>query len=126
MPYVLWGMSIGCFSVAAAGLPPPDMFWLAVAGWAVGSATWVMGHAPFTAMLQSTVPNQLQGRVLSLLSTLMGLGAPVGLAIATPLGELIGVRWLFVVLGLVGGSVMLVGFLSPSIRGMDDRSRRGG
>lgn len=121
IPFVLWGMAIGCFSVAAAGLPSRDMFWLAVVSWALGSATWVMGNAPFTAILQSSVPNQLQGRVISLLTTLMGLGAPVGLALATPLGELIGVRWLFVVLGTLGGLVMLLGFLSPAIRRMDDR-----
>jgi DHA3 family macrolide efflux protein-like MFS transporter len=125
MPFVLWGMAIGCFSVAAAGLPPRDMFWLAVTGWALGSMTWVMGHTPFTVMLQSTVPNHLQGRVLSLLTTLMGLGAPVGLALATPLGEVIGVRWLFVVLGMLGGCVMLLGFLSPAIRRMDDQSASG-
>jgi MFS transporter, DHA3 family, macrolide efflux protein len=123
MPYVLWGMAIGCFSVAGAGLPSSDMFWLAVASWSIGSATWVMGNAPFTAILQSSVPNHLQGRVMSLLTTLMGLGAPVGLAVATPLGEMIGVRWLFVVLGLVGGIVMMLGFLSPAIRGLDDRDR---
>ncbi len=122
LPFILWGMAIGCFSVAAAGLPPRDMFWLAVTGWALGSATWVMGHAPFTAILQGMVPNHLQGRVLSLLTTLMGFGAPVGLALATALGEVIGVRWLFVVLGTLGGMVMLLGFLSPAIRRMDDRS----
>ncbi len=126
MPFVLWGMALGCFSVAGAGLPPPDMFWLAVASWALGSATWVMGNAPFTAILQSSVPNQLQGRVMSLLTTLMGLGAPVGLAVATPLGEMIGVRWLFVVLGTVGGIVMLLGLLSPVVRAMDTRGVRTG
>jgi DHA3 family macrolide efflux protein-like MFS transporter len=50
---------------------------------------------------------------------IMGLAAPVGLAIATPLGELIGVRWLFVVVGALGGLVVLLGFLSPVLRAMD-------
>jgi DHA3 family macrolide efflux protein-like MFS transporter len=50
----------------------------------------------------------------------MGLAAPVGLVIATPLGELIGVRALFVLVGLLGTAVMLLGFLSPHVRTMDD------
>jgi DHA3 family macrolide efflux protein-like MFS transporter len=72
--------------------------------------------------LQSRVPNQLQGRVLSLLSTIMGLAAPVGLVIATPLGEFIGVRWLFVLVGLLGTAVTLLGFLSRHVRALDDES----
>lgn len=122
IPFVLWGMALGCFSVAGAGLPSRDMYWLAVVSWSLGSATWIMGNAPFTAILQSTVPNHLQGRVLSLLTTMMGLGAPFGLVLATPLGEVIGVRWLFVVLGTLGGLVMLLGFLSPAVLRMDDRA----
>ncbi len=98
------------------------MFWLAVLFWVVSSITYVLGNAPFTAILQTRVPNHLQGRVLSLLTTLMGLAAPVGLAIATPLGEAIGTRWLFVLLGTVGGLVMLLGFLSPAIRRVDDQT----
>lgn len=67
-------------------------------------------------IIQTTVPNQLQGRVLSLLTTVMALAAPVGLAIATPLGELIGIRWLFVLAGMLGGLVSLLGLFSPVLR----------
>lgn len=72
------------------------------------------------ALLQASVPNRLQGRVLSLLSTLVGLAAPVGLALATPLGEVIGARWLFMALGATGGLIMLLGFASSAIRHMED------
>src|SRR5690606_10963255 len=40
------------------------------------------------------------------------------LAIATPLGELIGVRWLFVGMGLLSGAICLLGLLSPKIRSL--------
>jgi DHA3 family macrolide efflux protein-like MFS transporter len=120
--FVLWGIAISCFTVAITGLPGADMFWVAVVMWTVSSVAYVMGTAPFTAIVQTTVPNHLQGRVLSLLSTLMGLGAPAGLLLAGPLGQLIGVRWLFFVLGFGGGAITLLGFLSASIRQMDDRT----
>ncbi|MGV6476085.1 MFS transporter [Azotobacter vinelandii] len=122
IPWVLWGFALSCFALALTALPSGGMFWLAVLFWVVSSITYALGNAPFTAILQTRVPNHLQGRVLSLLTTLMGLAAPVGLAIATPLGEAIGTRWLFVLLGTVGGLVMLLGFLSPAIRRVDDQT----
>lgn len=121
---VLWvvlGFGISSLTLAGLALAPSDMFWLGVFWWAVSSITFIMGNAPLMTLIQTTVPNQLQGRVLSLLSTVIGLSAPVGLAIATPLGEVIGVRWLFVGMGLLSGAVCLLGLLSPVIRGMDRR-----
>lgn len=121
VPWVLWGFALSCFTMSFAALAPSDLFWLGVVWWAVSSVTFILGNAPLTTILQTIVPNYLQGRVLSLLSTMVGLAAPVGLAFATPLGEAIGVRWLFVVLGIGGGLVTLTGFLSPVLRSLDDR-----
>lgn len=120
----LWfiiGFALSCFTLAFAAWVPGDMLWLAVVFWAASSITYIMGNAPLMALIQTRVPNQLQGRVLSLLTTLVALSAPVGLAVATPLGELIGVRWLFVSMGMAGGLVCLVGLASPMIRGLDKR-----
>lgn len=119
---VLWvvlGFGISSLTLAGLALAPADQFWLGVFWWAVSAITFIMGNAPLMTLIQTTVPNKLQGRVLSLLSTVIALSAPVGLAIATPLGELIGVRWLFVGMGLLSGVVCLLGLLSPVIRGMD-------
>ena len=112
---------MSCFALALAALPSCGMFWLGVVGWVVSSMTYAMGNAPLMVILQTRVPKELQGRALSLLATLEGLAAPLGLAIATPIGEVLGVRWLFVLLGTVGGVVMLLGFLSPGIRRIDER-----
>jgi MFS transporter, DHA3 family, macrolide efflux protein len=76
------------------------------------------------ALLQSTVPNHVQGRVFSLLNTVMGLAAPVGLLLAGPLGEMIGTRWLFVLMGVLGGGVSLVGFLSPALLRLESSGTR--
>ena len=122
--WVLWGFAISCLSLALTALTPAQMFPVAVAMWAVSGVTYIAGNAPFTALLQSIVPNHLQGRVLSLLATIMGLASPIGLAIATPLGEWIGVRWLFVTLGLLGAVVSLLGFTSPILRRMNQHGQR--
>lgn len=120
--WVLCGFAISCLSLALTALAPAQMFPVAVTMWAISGVTYIAGNAPFTALLQSIVPNHLQGRVLSLLATIMGLASPIGLAVATPLGEWIGVRWLFVVLGLLGTAVSLLGFASPVLRRVNHAS----
>lgn len=122
MPWILCGFATSCFTSTLAGLAPGNLFWLALVWWVASGATFVIADAPLMALLQTTVPNHLQGRVLSLLGTVMGLAAPVGLAIATPLGELIGVRWLFVVMGVLGGCISLMGFFSPALMRLDNRT----
>lgn len=109
--WILWGFAVSCFTLAFTAIVPSNMFGLAVVFWVASGITFITGNAPFTALLQTTVPNKLQGRVLSLLSTMMGLAAPVGLLLATPLGEWLSIRWLFASLGLIGGIVSLSGFL---------------
>ncbi|MFN3429717.1 MAG: MFS transporter [Candidatus Sericytochromatia bacterium] len=123
MLWILLGFAASCLTLALTALAPSHMFWLAVVWWVLSGLTFIMGNAPFTTLLQMTIPNHIQGRAFSLLSTLMGLAAPIGLAIATPLGELIGVRWLFVVLGVLGTLVSLAGFLSPPLLRLGEPSR---
>lgn len=114
--WVLWGFAISCMTLAMTALVPSGYLPVAITMWAVSGVAYIAGNAPFTVLLQSIVPNHLQGRVLSLLATVMGLASPIGLALATPLGEWIGVRWLFVVLGLLGAIASLLGFTSPILR----------
>lgn len=115
MPWILLGLAASCLTLALTALAPRQMFWLAVVWWAVSGLTFIMANAPMTALLQSIIPNQLQGRALSLLNTVIGLAGPVGLAVAGPLGELLGVRSLFVAMGILGTLVSLAGFLSPTL-----------
>ncbi|KQM81884.1 hypothetical protein ASE67_16365 [Sphingomonas sp. Leaf23] len=121
--WILWGFTLSCATLAATALMPPGLFWLATMFWAVSGVTFIMGDAPFTTLIQTTVPNRLQGRVLALLGTLMGLAAPVGLLASAPLGDIIGVRWLFVLLGGAGTLVCLLAFASKALWSVDATER---
>ncbi len=119
MPWVLWGFAAACLTLAFTALAPSDMFILAVVWWTISGITFILGNAPLTALLQTTIPNQLQGRALALLGMVMGLAAPVGLALASPIGEAVGIRWLFVGMGVLGTLVSLAGLWSKALRRMD-------
>lgn len=122
VPWILGGFLGSCLFIALASSVPGDFFWLACVFWMIASVSNILANGSLMALMQSSVPNHLQGRVISLLTTLLGLAAPLGLIVATPLGERIGARWLFVILGCLGAIVVALGFMSSSIRGMDQTS----
>lgn len=115
---VFFGLS--CFAVVLTGLAPMHMILLAAFWWFISGLTFSMGNAPFTAILQITVPNQMQGRVLALLNTVVGLAAPVGLVLAGPLGEAITVRGVFIVGGVLSTLVCFAALLSRDLLRLEE------
>lgn len=123
MPWILGGLAVSSFAIALAALMPGGLFWAAVVWWGVSGVAFVVGNAPMMALLQSSIPNHQQGRAISLMSAVMGLAAPVGLAAAIPIGDLIGTRWLFVLIGVLAGGVALSGFRSAHLRELGSERR---
>jgi DHA3 family macrolide efflux protein-like MFS transporter len=117
---VSWSLS--CAAVALTALAPSTLFPLAVFWWAVSGFTYATGNAPFTAVLQTVVPNELQGRAFSLLNMVFGFAGPIGLIIAGPLGEALGVRAVFIVGGFSSAAICAAGLLSASLRQIEDVS----
>lgn len=116
----LMGYSLSCGAIALTGLAPQNMFWLAVAWWFISGATYSMGNAPMMALLQSVIPNDLQGRVFSLLNVLTGLAGPIGLAFTGPLAEWIGVQRAFVLCGVLSTLICLAAFLSRDLINLEE------
>ena len=116
--WILLGFAGSCLAVALTALAPGRLFGVAAAWWVISGVCFIFGNAPLTALLQTIVPNHLQGRVLSILNALMNLAAPIGLLVITPLGEILGVRSVFVLAGGLGAVVSMAGFLSQALRGL--------
>ncbi|MEN9933567.1 MAG: hypothetical protein RLZZ387_146 [Chloroflexota bacterium] len=117
---VLVSFAVSCAAVALTALTPGSMLVVAALWWALSGVTFSTGNAPMIALIQAQVPNHLQGRVLSLLSTVMGLAGPIGLALAGPLGELIGVRGVFIAGGLASAAICLLGLASRSLMRIEE------
>ena len=121
VPWVLGGMSLSCFLIAATAWLPPELFLVCGALWLIGASAFMLANASLMAVLQTVIAQDFQGRAISVLTTMNAVAAPVGLAIANPLGEFLGVSWLFFVFGLSGGFVMISGFLSGPVRRLDSQ-----
>jgi MFS transporter, DHA3 family, macrolide efflux protein len=112
--------AIACAAIALTALAP--VFWLAVVSWVFYGMGFSVGNAKLFAVLQTTVPNQLQGRILSLLTTIMGVVGPLGLLIAGPLGETIGVKGVFVWGGVLSAAVCVIWLFIPAIHKLEQHS----
>jgi len=66
------------------------------------------------------VPNELQGRTLALLNMVFGFAAPLGLAIAGPLGEAFGVRTVFILGGTLSAIINLLALGFKSLRDIEE------
>lgn len=87
-----------------AGLLPASAFWLFCALVFVMGTTGMMGNVPFTAYIQRSISKENHGKVLSLVHSAISLGVPLGMMIAGPVTEAIGInRW------LVGVGVLMLG-----------------
>ncbi len=117
---VLVSFAVSCGTVALTALAPGNLIWLATFWWFLSGVSFSTGNAPMMAIVQTSVPNEMQGRVLSLMNTIMGLAGPIGLAIAAPLGEGIGVRGLFILGGALSAVVCLFGLFSPALMRVEE------
>ncbi|PWC34597.1 hypothetical protein TSO352_23005 [Azospirillum sp. TSO35-2] len=121
MRWIIWGLAISCVLLGVLGLLPGTMFGTAIVIFVLSDISFVLGNVPLMARLQQIVPNHMQGRVLSIMNMLMGLAAPAGLALAMPIGDLVGVNWLFAAAGFLGAAITLLGLLSPALMRLDLR-----
>jgi DHA3 family macrolide efflux protein-like MFS transporter len=114
---VMISFAISCGTVALTALAPANWLWLAVFWWTVSGFTFSTGNAPMMAILQTIIPNELQGRAFSLLNVVFGLAGPLGLVIAGPLAEALGVRTLFILGGTLSALICVGAYLfSKSLR----------
>lgn len=117
---VLVSFAVSCGTVALTALAPGNMLPLAVFWWFLSGLTFSTGNAPMLALLQSVVPNELQGRTLALLNMVFGFAAPLGLAIAGPLGEAFGVRTVFILGGTLSAIINLLALGFKSLRDIEE------
>jgi DHA3 family macrolide efflux protein-like MFS transporter len=112
-------LGYGLFGIVR-GLAPANAFWLWISASFLRYLSNEMTFVPLGAILQSAVPPEMQGRVLTAQNSLFTAMAPLGLAILGPLGDLVGPRPLLVLSGAVVLLLLGLFVLTPSVRNLED------
>lgn len=91
------------------GLLPASGFWIFCIIVFLMGTTGMLGNIPLMAYIQQSVPQENLGKVISFVTSMMSLGIPIGLFVAGPVADIIGVnRWM----GIAGILMLCVGLLS--------------
>ncbi len=101
------------------GFLPPDWFFAFLVLNCLCGAFEAGFNGPLMTLVQRQVAGERLGRAMGLITAVSGIGAPVGIAIFGPLGDVIGVPALLV---LCGGICMVCGIwalIPASIRALD-------
>ena len=114
----LVGLGIGTLMI---GFTPASAFLLVVAAMFLVGFMQPITNGPLLAVLQAVVAPEMQGRVFTLVGSLAAAMSPLGLVIAGPLSDAVGVRAWFIAGGILTGCMGIAGFMMPAILHIEDR-----
>ena len=117
------GVGLG---VTLLGLTPATALALAVGAILVVGLMMPLANGPLHAVVQAAVIPEMQGRVFALMGSLSGAMSPLGLAIAGPVADAMGVRTWFLVGGGVTVIMGLASFFIPVVMHIEDNHRDAG
>ncbi len=109
------GVIILGLGLLALGLTPGEQFWAALASLFVVGLMIPLVDGPIMAILQGSVAPEMQGRVFTLMGSLLGITSPFGLAVAGPVSDWLGLQVWYVAAGVLCGVIGLAGFFIPAI-----------
>jgi DHA3 family macrolide efflux protein-like MFS transporter len=112
------GMGVGTLMFALA---PASAIFMAVGGALLIGFMMPMAMGPFFAVIQSTVEPDMQARVFSLLSS-VGTGiVPIGLMIAGPVADRVGIQAWFLLGGILCIFMAVTGLFIPAVMNMETK-----
>ncbi|MGI6175447.1 MAG: MFS transporter [Christensenellales bacterium] len=110
---------MGIILLVASWLPPA-LFILLVALAGIEGLLFPIMSSPIFAMLQTLIRPSVLGRVTALVKSVITLATPLGLLLAGPISELLGVGMWFKISGLFIVVLGVVCISFPSIKKLDD------
>ena len=113
----LLGMGIGCLVM---GLLPSSAFAIAVGTMLFLGIVNPIVNGPLIAAVQAAVAPEMQGRVFTLISSLAAAMSPIGLMIAGPISDKLGVQTWFIIGGIVTGLMGVASLFIPAIMHFED------
>jgi len=118
----IFGVGIGIFMMGF--LPQGGLIWIMPMMLLVGFMVPIV-DGPFGAITQIHVDNEYQGRVMTLMGSIINLSGPVGLAMAGPISDKFGLQIWFITAGSLIFATTLLGLMSKELMRIDEGPQRG-
>ncbi len=118
---VISGLLIGAGCIVA-GILPQSGFLAFVALIGIIFAATAAFNAPILPLMQKRIPQEYFGRVMGIFGSLTALASPLGLCIAGPAAEAVGVNHWFVLCGFLLCLCMISALFSRPLRNLDNLS----
>ena len=118
----MMGMVVLGLGFVVLGLTPGVLFWMALASTFVVGLMIPLIDGPIMAILQGTVVPEMQGRVFTLMGSLLWITSPFSLAIAGPVSDWLGLQVWYITAGMLCGVTGLAGFFIPVIVNIEENA----
>jgi MFS transporter, DHA3 family, macrolide efflux protein len=112
------GMGIGALII---GIAPGNLYWLGIIGVFVLGLMNPIANGPFFALIQSKVDPGVQGRVMTMTSSITSGLTPLALIIAGPLADRFGIQAWFVLGGILCLVISILMRMMPVIYSLEDQ-----
>jgi DHA3 family macrolide efflux protein-like MFS transporter len=119
----LLGLSVLSLAMVVWGVLPGSLFWAAVAIALVIGGMIPLVDGPIMAILQANVAPEIQARVLTLLHSVLSISSPLGLALAGPVSDRVGLQAWYLAAGTLLGLTAIAFYLTPAIRNIEQNKR---
>ncbi|OGO35858.1 MAG: hypothetical protein A2147_02180 [Chloroflexi bacterium RBG_16_57_8] len=116
---VLIGEAVLGASIFALGFVSMDLFFLGLAAAFFQGIGIAFGNAPIMAIFQSLVPKDMQGRVFGVLGSISQAVVPLGLAVAGPTADAIGVRSVYFIAGAAWVAILVLATFSRTLMNVE-------
>jgi DHA3 family macrolide efflux protein-like MFS transporter len=105
------------------GFTPPQFFWLGLAANTLTGLVLPITNGSYGAILQSVIAPDMQGRVFAFIMSAAMLVSPLGLIIAGPISDALGIQLWFWVSGITCALMGIAGFFINEVMGMEEEKK---
>jgi MFS transporter, DHA3 family, macrolide efflux protein len=112
---VLVGILVSSVAVGLLGFTSIEFYYLGIASGFLLGLGISMANAPLMAIFQSVVAKDMQGRIFSLIGSISAAATPLGLALAGPTADALGVRVIYYAAGIICLLMALVAAFIPGV-----------
>jgi len=118
----LIGMGAG---ITILGLTDSSTYGLAVAMMGVVGLMNALANGALGAIMQTKIPVEMQGRIFTVIGSLSSAASPLGMLLAAPVAERLGIRAWYLIAGIFCAAMGVYGFLKRDVYTLDDQEPGG-